>query len=337
VSHRNFRVFEPSQRARRVERSAAFGTVLVPHLVLLASIPFLVRYSLPLSEALAFWAVGHALRGFGIVVGFHRLVSHAAFKTKSWLRLVFAVLGMTAGQGPVLWWAAIHRRHHGNTERQGDPHSPYVDGTVRTSALRGFVHAHVGWLFKHQTTSWRYYIPDLLRDARLFRVNGLYPLWLGLGLIVPALVGFALHPTWVGATQGFLYGGLIPLVTMQHATWCINSVCHVWGTRPYCTGGDAIDKGRNNVIIAVFTVGDGWHNHHHAFPSSADNQFRFWQFDPSAWLIRALGVVGLAWDIKMPSHAVREQSRRKRTSLPTEYTTGWSAGRDPRLGRAELQ
>ena len=145
-------------------------------------------------------------------------------------------------------------------------------------------------------------------------------------------MGFAVEPTSVGVVNGLLFGGLIPMLTMQHATWAVNSVCHVWGTRPYCTGGDGIDKGRNNVLVALFTVGDGWHNHHHAFPSSAVNQFHFWQFDPSAWLIRSLAVVGLAWDVKMPSAATREQSRRKKESLPPLYTTGWWAGRDPRLG-----
>ena len=332
VTHRTFRVFSPAANTRKTERAIALATTLIPHLALIATVPFAMRYGFPLELALTMWITGHVLRGFGIAIGFHRLVSHAAFKTPSWLRVALAVLGMTAGQGPVLWWAAVHRRHHGNTERSGDPHSPYVKGSRRMGAVRGFMHAHMGWLFIHETTSWRYYIRDLLQDRALFRANELYFVWMLGGLALPAAIGFGLNPTWIGAVNGLLYGGLLPMLTIQHSTWCINSVCHVWGTRPYCTGGDGIDKGRNNVIVAILTVGDGWHNHHHAFPSTAINQFRWWQLDPSGWVIRSLALVGLAWDVKMPSVSTRELSKRRKENLPTVYTTGWWAGRDPRLG-----
>jgi stearoyl-CoA desaturase (delta-9 desaturase) len=333
VAHRTFRVFEPAAATRKTERAVAIATTLVPHLALIAAVPFALHYGFPAKLALSMWVASHVLRGLGIAIGFHRLVSHASFKTKSAVRVFWSILGMMAGQGPVLWWAAIHRRHHGNTERPGDPHSPYVRGSERMPALRGFMHAHMGWLFVHETTSWRYYIPDLLKDTALFRANQLYLVWTFSGLILPAVIGFAINPTWVGAVNGLLYGGLLPMLTIQHSTWAVNSVCHVWGTRPYCTGSDALDKGRNNVIVAILTVGDGWHNHHHAFPSTAINQFHWWQVDPAGWLIRGMSAIGLAWDIKMPSENTRELSRLRKAKLQWEYTTGWWSGRDPRLGR----
>lgn len=332
-----FRSFTPTTRARRTERLVAIATLIVPHAGAGAAIVWALQPSFPLASALWFLVVSHVLRGFGISIGFHRLVSHASFKTKPWLRVVFAALGMTAGQGPVLWWAAIHRRHHGNTECEGDPHSPYVLEGRRMPAIRGFFHAHMGWLFVHQTTSWHYYIRDLLKDGALFRANQLYLVWMSASIALPAAIGFAIYGTGEGALFGLLFGGLLPIVTVQHATWAINSVCHVWGTRPYCTGGNAIDKGRNNVLVAIVTLGEGWHNHHHAFASTADNQFRFWQFDPSAWVIYALGAVGLTWDIKKPSRAVRAQSRLRRDRLPPIFTTAWRSGRDPRLGQSELE
>jgi stearoyl-CoA desaturase (Delta-9 desaturase) len=185
----------------------------------------------------------------------------------------------------------------------------------------------------HQTTSWHHYIPDLFKDAALYRANQLYLVWLVGSVLLPVGIGYAIYGTGQGALLGLLWGGLLPLVSVQHVTWMINSVCHVWGTRPYCTGGDAIDKGRNNVLVAIVTLGEGWHNHHHAFPSTADNQFRFYQFDPSAWVIYTLAALGLARDIKKPSRAVREQSRVRRERLPWIFTTGWRSGRDPRLGQ----
>src|SRR5262249_19693152 len=147
------------------------------------------------------------------------LASHRSFQTSAPIRVLFAVLGSTAGQGPVLFWAAIHRRHHQYSDQPGDPHSPNLHGDGVWGLLKGFWHAHTGWMFVHEITDWGRWIPDLLRDRALFRVNRLYFLWLFLGLAVPAVVGGVISGTWTGAVLGFLWGGLVRLFLLHHCTW----------------------------------------------------------------------------------------------------------------------
>src|SRR5262249_44180268 len=153
-----------------------------------------------------------------------------------------------AAQGPVLYWAAIHRRHHSCSDRQGDPHSPHLDrGEGIFGLLGGLWHAHLGWLFAHEVTDWGRFITDLLRDRGLFLVNRLYFLWVVLGLAIPTVLGGILSGTWWGALMGFLFGGLIRVVLVHHVTWSVNSICHVYGTAPF----RAPDESRNNAWIAL--------------------------------------------------------------------------------------
>lgn len=251
----------------------------------------------------------YSLTTFGIGIGYHRLLSHRSFQTSAPIRALFAILGSMAGQGPPLFWAAVHRRHHKYSDQPGDPHSPNLHGGGVWGVLRGFWHAHTGWLFVHEITDWGRWIPDLLQDRLLFRINRLYFLWMLLGLAIPATIGGLLSGTWRGAGLGMLWGGLVRMFLLHHSTWGINSVTHLWGTRPYKSN----DYSRNNALVALMTYGEGWHNNHHAFPHSALHGLRWWQVDISGLVIRTLQACGLAWDVKRPSPAACRKAQRHPT------------------------
>jgi stearoyl-CoA desaturase (delta-9 desaturase) len=232
----------------------------------------------------------------GIDVGLHRLVAHRAFQTTSAVRACLCILGSMAAQGPVLFWVAIHRRHHALSDQPGDPHSPHLEGDGLRGTLRGLWHAHTGWLFKHQLPRGAAYITDLINDRSMRKVSRLYFLWVALGLTIPAALGWWLHGTWWGALRGFVWGGLVRIFLVQHVTWSINSICHLFGTRPFAN----VDHSANNAWLALLSFGESWHNNHHAFPSAAFHGFRWWQIDVAGYVIRALGWIGLAWGIKKP-------------------------------------
>ena len=239
----------------------------------------------------------YLLTVLGITVGFHRLFTHRAFEAHPAVKAVLAVLGSMAVQGPLLKWVAMHRRHHQHADGQEDPHSPHAHGGGVPGVLRGLWHAHVGWLFRPDPAGWHRYVGDLAKDAVLRRVSVLFPLWVVLGLLVPAVLGGLLTVTWTGVLLGFVWGGLARVFLVHHVTWSVNSVCHVWGGRPFASR----DESRNNVLVGVLAMGEGWHNNHHAFPTSARHGLRWWQIDVSYWVIRCLAALGLAWKVRVPT------------------------------------
>src|SRR5215211_7216344 len=220
----------------------------------------------------------------GVTVGFHRMLTHRAFKTTPLVRGIFTALGSAAIEGPVISWVADHRKHHAFSDREGDPHSPHVDhGTGLRGALRGLLHAHVGWLFIHtQRAAKQRYAPDLIADPDIRFVSRTFPVWVAAGFIVPFLLGWALGGTLTAALTGLLWGGLVRMFVLHHATYSINSICHVFGKRRFRTD----DHSRNVFWLAPVTFGESWHNNHHAFPTSAVHGMRRWDVDPSAWVIR---------------------------------------------------
>jgi stearoyl-CoA desaturase (delta-9 desaturase) len=242
----------------------------------------------------------------GISIGLHRYFSHGAFQTSWPLRLLLLVLGAMAAQGPVFYWAANHRRHHNYSDKPGDPHSPHLDpGTSLWGWLRGFWHAHLGWVFDHQVADGARFIPDLLSDPILARADRLYFAWVLLGLAFPALLGGFLIGGGTGAFLGFLWGGLVRIFLGQQTVAFINSVCHAFGSRPF----PGTSQSRNNVLVAFFSLGEGWHNNHHAFPYAAVFGLEWWQVDPLGWLIRGLARLGLAWDVKAPTPSLIRDAR----------------------------
>ena len=244
---------------------------------------------------LAILGVVYLVTGLGITVGFHRLLTHRSFKTSRALRGIFAALGSAAIEGPVISWVADHRKHHTFSDEKGDPHSPHVGhGGGWRGTLRGLFHAHMGWLFIHtERGAKRRFAPDLIDDPVVNFVDRTFLLWAVIGLAVPFVLGYAIGGTLVAGLTALLWGGAVRVFLLHHFTYSINSVCHVFGRRPFATD----DQSRNVIWLALPTFGEAWHNNHHAFPTSAVHGLRRWELDPSAAVIWTLERLGLAWDV----------------------------------------
>ena len=238
----------------------------------------------------------YALTALGITVGFHRYFTHKSFETNAVVRFILAALGSMAVQGSVLRWVAQHRRHHQHSDTPADPHSPHHHGRGVLGIVRGFWHAHIGWAFKPDVTGLDRYVTDLRKFMSIRVASALFPLWILLGLLLPAVLGGVITGTWGGALFGLIWGGLVRVFLVHHITWSVNSVCHLWGSQPYPDK----DHSRNNLVFGVLALGEGWHNNHHAFPTSARHGLRWWQIDVSYYVIRALALVGLAWKVRVP-------------------------------------
>ena len=242
---------------------------------------------------------GWLFTGLGVTVGFHRLITHRSFETYPWVRAFWVVVGCMALQGSPLVWCAWHRRHHEREDHVGDPHSPQhvVEGLY--NKLRGILYAHVGWMISRR---WirpepNRYAQDFLADPMLMTINRWHGLWLLLGFAIPTAIGGLYEMSWRGALLGFVWGGLVRVFVTHHVIWSVNSICHSFGRRPYRTTGRA----GNVAIIGILALGEGWHNNHHAFPTSARHGFEPWQLDLGWITIRMMELVGLAWNLRLPS------------------------------------
>jgi stearoyl-CoA desaturase (delta-9 desaturase) len=258
----------------------------------------------------------YLLTGLGITVGFHRLFTHHSFETNRLVKFIFGILGSMAMQGPLFKWVALHRLHHQCSDHEGDPHSPSHRGTGIIGVLSGLCHAHLGWLFKKEPADLLNYVKDLRKSKLLSMVSALFPLWVAVGLIVPSVVGWLLIGGWQGAMLGLVWGGLARIFLVHHVTWSINSVCHLWGQQPY----PVRDQSKNNFIVGVLALGEGWHNNHHAFPTSARHGLQWWQLDLSYWVIRTLSFLHLAWNVKLPKMQWLTVQMGDRTRSSEKYT-----------------
>jgi stearoyl-CoA desaturase (delta-9 desaturase) len=241
--------------------------------------------------------VGYLLTGIGITVGYHRLFTHRAFQTKTWVRWSFAVLGSMAVEGPVLAWVADHRKHHQFSDQEGDPHSPHLmEGEGFWAAAKNLFHAHVGWLFVSEgRATIEKYVPDLAAERGMRVIHKLFGLWLVVSLLVPAAIGYLIVGTWQGALTALLWGGAIRIFLLHHVTFSINSICHFWGRRNF----KSADESRNVWLLSLISFGESWHNNHHAFPSSAFHGMKKLEaaMDPGGWVITGLEKLGLAWKV----------------------------------------
>jgi stearoyl-CoA desaturase (delta-9 desaturase) len=244
---------------------------------------------------LVVFAVTYVPIGLGVTIGFHRHLTHRSFKTSPFLRGVLAALGSAAIEGPVISWVADHRKHHTFSDRRGDPHSPHVDhGLGWRGEARGLAHAHVGWLFLHsQRAPAERYASDLLADPVIRFVNTTSLLWILLGLAVPFGLGVALGDSIAAGLTGLLWGGAVRVFVLHHVTYSINSLCHYYGRQQYETD----DHSRNLAWLSLASLGEAWHNNHHAFPTSAFHGLHRYELDPSALVITLLERTGLVWDV----------------------------------------
>jgi stearoyl-CoA desaturase (delta-9 desaturase) len=244
---------------------------------------------------LVVFAILYVVTALGITVGFHRLFTHRSFQTTRWMRGVLAALGSAAIEGPIISWVADHRKHHAFADLPGDPHSPHVDhGGGWRGALRGLLHAHMGWLFIHTHRGARErYAPDLVADPVVSWVDRTFLLWALGGLGAAFGLGWLIGGTFTAALTGLLWGGAVRMLVVHHVTYSINSLCHFFGRRRF----DTDDESRNLAWLSLLSFGEAWHNNHHAFPTSAAHGLRWWELDVSSLVIRGLERLGLAWDV----------------------------------------
>ncbi len=243
----------------------------------------------------ALWAVSHFGRGMGLTLAFHRHYAHRAFQMNRVARFVWTFIGTASLQKGPLWWAGHHVNHHRFSDKEGDPHSPIVSG---------FYYAHIGW-FLHD-----------LRNARLPASNPVvrdfsrYPeiRWLDRYYVVPPVL-FAVALYLIGGFPWLAWGFCLATVTLSHATYAINTINHLYGSRRF----ETLDESRNNALTAFFAVGEGWHNNHHRYQRAARNGFYWWELDPTYYVIRLMELLGLAWDVQpVPARIYAEVAARRR-------------------------
>jgi stearoyl-CoA desaturase (delta-9 desaturase) len=290
----------------RISQVVTLVAVVVPPLGLIAAMGVLWDTAFHWCDV-AIMAVLYVVCAFGTTIGFHRYFTHKGFETRAPVKATLAILGCMTMQGPLTQWVTDHRKHHAFSDKDGDPHSPHAghpDGPW--GALVGFVHAHVGWMFTNMgMEQGREYGRDLYEDRLVRTIDRLYLLWVVATLGIPFLLGYAIGGSWQRGIEALLWGGLVRIFAYQHATFAVNSICHMFGRQDYRSR----DEARNNWIVALLVFGEGWHNNHHAFPASARHGLHRFQIDVSWWVIRAMEKLRLVWDVKVPD--ARQLERRK--------------------------
>ena len=267
--------------ARHIYQTIVLLAVIVPLLATGLAVRLLWQRAVHWSD-LALLATMYTLVAIGVTVGYHRMLTHRSFTPHPAVKFLLLVLGSMALEGPAIQWTATHTKHHALADRPGDPHSP----------LDGFFHAHLGWIFAETDADPRRYCRHLLRDRLVLFVSRTHLLWVVLAMAIPFAIGGVLGG-WAGALTGLLWGGLVRQFLTHHVTWSVNSICHTFGKRAFETN----DASRNEWIVGLLALGEGWHNNHHAFPRSAFHGLRWWQFDLAGYVIRLLERLGLAHDV----------------------------------------
>jgi stearoyl-CoA desaturase (Delta-9 desaturase) len=281
---------------KTAEQIALLLFIGVPFLALLAAIPIAWGWGLGWHEVVIA-VVMYAISGHGITVGFHRHFTHGAFKAKQPLRVAMAIAGSLAIEGPVIRWVADHRKHHKFSDRDGDPHSPWRYGETVPALIKGLFYAHMGWMFDVEQTPQRQYAPDLMKDKAIVRVSRTFPWWVAVSLALPPVIGGLWSMSWVGALSAFFWASLVRVGLLHHVTWSINSICHAVGERPF----KSRDKSGNVWWLAVLSMGESWHNLHHADPTCARHGVLRGQVDSSARVIQFCEKMGWAYDVRWPS------------------------------------
>ncbi len=253
-------------------------------------VSLLLVFVVPLSWHVAALALGgYALRMWAVTAGYHRYFAHRSYKTSRAFQLVLAILGSTSMQNGPIWWASVHRRHHKYSDGPGDPHSP-VD--------HGFWYAHIGWVFDRT-------VPPPRDESNVGDLT-CYPelRWIDRHDWLP-LAAYGVACAAIGGFSGFVWGFVVSTLVVFHATMLINSLAHMRGSRRFATG----NQSRNNAPLALLTFGEGWHNNHHRYMSSARQGFVWWEIDLTYYLLRALGCLHVVWGIREPPAAALAATR----------------------------
>lgn len=285
--------------------SVTLALVLVPFAGFVAAAVLLWGRAFSLTDLLLATAF-YIVTGLGISIGFHRGLTHRGYTMRRPLLMASAIAGSMAFEGSVIDWVATHRRHHAFTDRPGDPHSPYRYGTGVRAQAKGLFYAHMGWLLVNDPTSAEHYAPDLVADPGLRRVGTLFPLWCGVSLALPFLLGWAITGSLAGGLTAFIWAGLARVALLQHVTWSINSICHVVGSRPYETR--PFDRATNFWPLAVLSFGESWHNGHHSAPACARHGRGRWEVDPTAATIWCLERLHWVDDVRWAATGSRSRT-----------------------------
>ncbi|MBZ4397247.1 acyl-CoA desaturase [Myxococcus sp. MISCRS1] len=294
---------------RRMQRRHFFLFNVGPLLGTLAAVGWAFVRPIGALE-LGLFGVMWLITGLGVSAGYHRFFTHRSFKAPTPVRVALAIMGSMAALGPVISWAAMHRRHHRLADRPGDMHSPNLHGADFGGRVRGLVHAHFTWMLQHEYPNIVHYVPDLLEDRAIVRASRHYQTWVVLGLVVPTAIGALVTRTWEGALAGFLWGGVVRMFVVAQSISALNSILHTLGSRPF----QLKDNSRNNPLLGMLIWGEGWHHNHHAFPRSASFALAWYRVDLSYWFIRLLERLGLATHVIVPTPEQKE-ARRARAAI----------------------
>jgi stearoyl-CoA desaturase (delta-9 desaturase) len=283
-------------RRARVEQFLLALFIVVPLLAVAAAVPVAWGWGLGWHDVVIAFVM-YAISGHGITVGYHRYFTHGSFKAPRAVRIALAVAGSLAIEGPVIRWVADHRRHHAYSDKEGDPHSPWRYGNDAKALTKGIWHAHIGWLFDIEQTNQERFVPDLLADKDIVRIGNSFRLLTAVSLLVPPLVGFAWSGTWQGALTAFFWGSLVRVSLLHHTTWSINSICHAMGNRPF----KSRDRAGNVWWLAILSMGESWHNLHHAEPTAARHGVMRGQLDSTARIIWVMEKLHMATEVRWPT------------------------------------
>lgn len=282
-----------------LEKATVLAFVIVPFLAFLAT-PVILYYfefsGLELWTAFGIAFLMATITGMGVTAGYHRLFTHRAFETTRLVKIAHGIAGSMSFEGDILTWVRRHGRHHTHSDKEGDPHSPYLYGRGFLGITRGFFHSHFGWLLTAGNPTGDQYVRHLQSDPDIVLISRLFPLWSLISLVAPALVAWAITGTLSGLLLGAL-ANIVRIFYVYQVTWSINSVCHIWGSKPFPTS----DQSRNNWIFGILGWGEGWHNNHHAGLRWARHGLYWWQPDITWYFIKLLIILGLAWNPVLPT------------------------------------
>ena len=299
---------EPAE-VTRVQLASAAALVVLPLLALVYAVFRFWQHGIGWFD-LVLAVVLYAVTGHGLTVGFHRYLTHGGFKANRPLKVALAIAGTMGVEGSVFTWVAQHRRHHAYADRSGDPHSPWEYGSGFRAQLKGLVHAHVGWLFQANPSEPERWIPELLADRDLAWISKTALWWSIVSLALPFGLGLAVTGSLWGGFVTFLWAGVVRMLVLHHVTWSTNSITHMFGRRPFRTR----DRSANVALLCVLSMGESWHNAHHAAPMLARHGVDRHQLDSSARIIRIFERLGWATDVKWPT-ASRLAARRSAVSF----------------------